>query len=92
MKLNSKGKFEEECLFLKLLSQSLEGFTPRGDVINPKIGQKVQIDISCTNVDRKMKIKSKMLIEVNYSLMKLFSQNLEFLTQSGSVINQKLPQ
>ena len=42
MKLNSKGKFEAECLFLKLLSQSFEGFTPCGDVINPKIGQKVQ--------------------------------------------------
>ena len=50
----------------------------------------VQIGISCTNVDRKMKIKSKRYFEVNYSLMKPFSQNFEDLTQYDNVINPKL--
>ena len=36
--------------------------------------------MSCTNVDRKMKIESKRYFEVNYSFMKSFSQNLEVLT------------
>ena len=40
--------------------------------------KKVQIGISCTNVDRKMKIKSKKYFAVNYSFMKPFSQNLSF--------------
>ena len=36
------------------------------------------------------KIKSKMYFEMNYSFMKLFSQNFEVLTQHGDVINPKL--
>ena len=37
-----------------------------------------------------MKIKSKRYFEVNYSLMKPFSQNFEDLTQYDNVINPKL--
>ena len=44
----------------------------RGDGINPKMGQKVQTGISCTNIDIKMKIKGKRNFEVNYLFMKPF--------------------
>ena len=81
MKVNSKGKFEVKYSFLKSLSQNYEVLTLRGDVINPKKWvKKVQIGISRTNVDGKMKIKSKRYFEVNYSFMKSFSQNFEVLT------------
>ena len=40
MKVNTKGKFEMKCSLLKPLSQNFEVFTPRGGVINPKMGQK----------------------------------------------------
>ena len=52
--------------------------------------KKVQIVISCTNVDRKMRIKSKSYFQVNYSFMKLFSQNSEALTQCCNVINPEM--
>ena len=52
--------------------------------------KKAQIVISCTNVDRKMRIKSKRYFHVNYSFMKLFSQNFEALTQCCNVINPEL--
>ena len=52
--------------------------------------RKVQVGISCTNVDRNMKIKSKWYFEMNYSFMKLFSQNFEVLTQTCDIINPKL--
>ena len=39
-----------------------------------------QIGISCTNVDRKMKIINKRYFDVNYSFMKPSSQNFEVLT------------
>ena len=39
MKVNSKGKFEMKYSFLKPVSQNLN-FESRGDVINPKMGQK----------------------------------------------------
>ena len=74
-------------MFVKPLSQNIEVLTPRGDVINPKMDQKFLICISCTNVDRKMKIKSKRYFEVNYSFVKPLSQNFEVLTQRGDVIN-----
>ena len=45
---------------------------------------------SFTNVDRKMKIKSKRYFEVNYSFMKRFSQNFEVLAEHSAVINPKL--
>ena len=83
-------KFEVKCSFLKLLFQNFEVLTFRGDVINPNIGQKVNNGISCTNVNRKIKIKSSRFSEVNYSFMKLFYQNLEAYTQHGDVINPKL--
>ena len=51
MKVNSKGKFEVKYLFLKPLSQNFEVLTPHGDVIKPKMAQKVKIGISCTNFD-----------------------------------------
>ena len=60
MKLGSKEKIEVKYLFLKPKPQNFEGFTLCGDVINPKLVKSIQIDISCPNVDRKMKIKSKM--------------------------------
>ena len=40
MKVSSKGKFEVKYFFLKLVPQYFEAFTSRGNVINPKIGQK----------------------------------------------------
>ena len=54
--------------------------------------EKVQIGIPCTNVDRKMEIKSKKLFEVNFLFMKLFSQKFEVLTKYGDIINPKLAQ
>ena len=48
--------------------------------------KKVHVGISCTNGDRKMKIKSKRYFQANYSFMKPFSQNFEVLTQRGGVI------
>ena len=50
--------------------------------------KKVQTGISCTNVDRKMKIKRKKYFEVNYYFMKLLSQNFEVFTQRGDVISK----
>ena len=50
--------------------------------------KKVQTGISCTNVDRKMKIKRKKYFEVNYYFMKLLSQNFEVLAQRGDVISK----
>ena len=90
MKVNSKRKFEVKNSFLKPLSQNLEVLAPRGDVLAQKWVKKVQIGISCTNVDRKMKIKSKRYFDVNYSFKKQSSQNFEVLTQCGNVINSKL--
>ena len=57
-----------------------------------KFVKKVQIGITCTSVDRKMKIKSKMYFEENYSFMKPLSYNFEVLTQFGYLINPKLAQ
>ena len=63
MKVNSKGKLEVKYSFFEPLSQNFEVLTSRGDVINPKMSQKSPIGISCTNDDRKMKIKSKRYVE-----------------------------
>ena len=60
MKVNSKGKLEVRISFLKAVYQNFEVLTPLyllGVVINPKMGQKS--GISFTNIDRKMKIKTK---------------------------------
>ena len=40
MKDNGKKKFEMKYSFLKPLSENVEVLTPRGDVINPEMGQK----------------------------------------------------
>ena len=92
MKFNSKGESEVKYLFLKPLSQNFEVITPLVGAINPKMGQKVPIGISITNVYRKSKIKGKRYFEVNHSFVKASSQNFEILTQYGDVINPKLAQ
>ena len=76
MKANSKGKFEVKYSFLKPLSQNFEILTPRGDFIYPKMGLKGPNWNFMYQFDRKMKIKSKRYFNVNYTFMKLFSQNL----------------
>ena len=61
IKVSSKGKFEVNFSFMKPFSQTFEVLTPPGDFISPKLAWKiVQTRISCTNGDRKMKIKSIM--------------------------------
>ena len=52
--------------------------------------KKVQIGISCTNIDRKMKVKNKRNLQVKYSFMKRLSQYFEVLTQCSDIINPKL--
>ena len=52
--------------------------------------KKLQIGISCSNVDSKMRVKSKRYFYVNYFFMKPFSQNFEVLTQHCDVTNAKL--
>ena len=52
--------------------------------------KKVQIGISCTNIDTKMKIKNNRYFKAKYSFMKLFSWNFKVLTQRGAVMNPKL--
>ena len=53
--------------------------------------KKIQIDISCSSVGRKMRIESKRYFKVNCFLMKPFSQHfLEILTQRCHVINSNL--
>ena len=51
--------------------------------------KKVQIEISYTDVNRKIKIKSRKYFEMIYSFMKPFSQNTEVLTERGDVIDSK---
>ena len=93
MKIKSKKHFEVNYLFMKLFSQNFEVLTQHGDVINPKLARKrAQTCISCTNGDRKMKIKSKKSFEVRFHfrisliLLSLFPHKLcktgLFLTQS----------
>ena len=78
MKIKSEKYFEVNYLFMKSFSQNFEDLTQSGDVINPKLTRKkVQNCISCTNGERKMKIKSQKNFEVRYSFMKLFSRYLE---------------
>ena len=59
MKVNSKEKFEVKYSFFKPRSQNSEVLTSHGNVSTQKWVRNVQIDISCTNVDREIKIKSK---------------------------------
>ena len=86
------GHLHVKYSFMKPLSQSFEGLT-HADVINPKLAQKMaQNCISCTNGDRKMKIKSKRNVEERYSFLKLFSRNLEIAAPCCDVIVSKLNQ
>ena len=81
MKIKSKKYFEVNHSFMKSLSQNFEDLTQRGDVINPKLtGKRVQTFISCTNGERKMKIKRQKNFEVRCWFMKLFSRYLEILS------------
>ena len=73
MEIKSSRYFEVNYLSMKLLSQNFEVLTQCGIAINPKMPQKMaQINISCTNCDRKMKIKSNRNFEKRYLFMKLF--------------------
>ena len=82
MKVNSKGKLEARISFLKAFSQNFEVLTPpspspRTSLVRSstqKCIKKVQIGISYTNIDRKMKIKTKRYFELKYPLTKPFSQ------------------
>ena len=76
--------------FLKPLFQTFEGLTPCGDIINPKIVQKGPDWYFMYQSCLKDEIQNKKYIEVNYSFMETFSQNVEVLTQRGHVINPKL--
>ena len=59
-------------LFLKLFSQIITVLTAAVTSLTQIWVKKVQIGISCTNVER--------YFEVNYSFMKPFSQHSEVLT------------
>ena len=95
-KIKSKRRsFEVKYSFMKPLSQNFEVLTQSNlvNVINPKLARKrTQTRISCTNVDRKIKIKNKKNSKVRYSFMKLFSRNLEILAPCFDVIILKLGQ
>ena len=95
-KIKSKRRsFEMKYSFMKPLSQNFEVLTQSNlvNVINPKLARKrTQTRISCTNVDRKIKIKNKKNSKVRYSFMKLFSRNLEILAPCFDVIILKLGQ
>lgn len=70
--------------------KKIEVLTQRRDVINPKSARKrVQTSISCTNSDRKIKIKTKRNFEIRYSLMKLFPGNFKILAPCCEVIISK---
>ena len=71
--------------YINLLKFSFPVVTPS----TRKCVKKVQIGISCTNVDRKMKIKFKNFFEVNYLFLKPFSEISEGFTQCGDAINPK---
>ena len=67
---------------MRPFSQNLEVLTQRGQVINPKLARnRTKIYISCTNGDRKMKIKNKRNFEAKY----FFSRNLEILEKDSNL-------
>ena len=63
MKVNSKGKLEVKYSFIKPLSQNLKFWLLVVTSSIQKWVKKVQIGTSCTNDDRKMKVKSKRCVE-----------------------------
>ena len=90
MRLKSKRYFQVNYSSMKPFSKKIEVLTQRRDVINPKSARKrVQTGISCTNSDRKIKIKTKRNFEMRYSFMKLFSGNLKILAPCCEVIISK---
>ena len=75
---------------MKPFSQNFEVLTQYCDVINTKLARKrIQTGKSCTNGDRKIKIKNKKNFEVKYSFMRLFSGNLKILAPCCDVIIPK---
>ena len=93
VKVDRKWKFEVKYSFLKTAISKFWSFDIPWWRHQPKYCvRKVQIGVSCTNVDIKKKMKSKMYFQVNYSFMKPFSQDFEVLTQRGDVIRSKLAQ
>ena len=93
MRIKSKRYFQDNYSFMKPFSQNFEVFTQCCDIIYPKLPRKrIQTGISCTNGDRKIKIKSKKNFEVRYSFMKLFSGNLKILAPCCDAIIPKLGQ
>ena len=94
-KVKENWYFEVKYSFMKPLSQNFEVLTQSNlvNVINPKLARKrTQTRISCTNVDRKIKIKNKRNSEVQYSFMKLIFRNFEILAPCCDVIILKLGQ
>ena len=90
MRLKSKRYFQVNYSSMKPFSKKIEVLTQRRDVINPKSARKrVQTGISCTNSDRKIKIKTKRNFEMRYSFMKLFSGNFKILAPCCEVIISK---
>ena len=76
IKIKSKRYFEANYSFIKTFFHNLEVLTQRGDVINPKSAWKrIQTRISCTNGDRKVRIKENLGCGV--FLWNYFSQNLQ---------------
>ena len=68
----NKRYFQVNYSFMKPFSQKTEVLTQCFDVINTKLAPKrIQTGISCANVDRKTKMKSKKSFVGRYSFMKL---------------------
>ena len=77
-------------LFLRSLSEILKIWLPMWRHLPKNVSKMSKLVISSTNVDRKMKIKSKMKFEVKYLFMKLFFRNREILATFHDVIFSKL--
>ena len=93
MKIKSEKLFHVDYSLMKPLSQNVEILTQQEDIINSiSAWTRVQTRISCTNDDKKMKIKNKRNFEVSYLFMKLFPRNLEILGPCSDNIISKLGQ
>ena len=76
-------------LFLRSLSQNIALLTPTVTTLTQNW---VQICISHTNDDRKMKVKSRGKFELKYPFLKPISQTFEVLPPRGEAINPKMGQ
>ena len=88
MKLINKGKIEVKFSVLKLLSQNFEVSTPRGDIINPEVGQKAQklvFPVSILIERRKSKVKETLrwIIRLWNRSLKILKFWLNLVTSSG---------